>query len=217
MSKKAPHRNEPLILLTASLIAFAISGIQPYGQLIWFLETSPVLVGVLVLFLTYRRFPLTPLTYRLLFVHGLILVVGGHYTYARVPLGFTLQEWLGWERNPYDRIGHLAQGFFPAILIRELVVRHTPLRRGPWLWSFVIASCLAFSAFYEILEWWVAISTGDETADQFLGMQGDIWDTQWDMFLALVGAVFAVVFLSRRHQTELDQLQLQRAAVPVEN
>lgn len=189
-----------------SFIALVISGIQPYERFTWFLETSPVMIGILVLFLTHQRFPLTPLTYRLLFLHGLILVIGGHYTYARVPFGFTLRDWFGWERNPYDRIGHLAQGFVPAILIRELVVRHTPLRRGPWLWTYVIASCLAFSAFYEILEWWAAISTEEETAIQFLAMQGDVWDTQWDMFLALLGAIVAVVSLSRRHQSEIDQI-----------
>lgn len=204
--KPRPHSPELIVLLSVSFIALVISGIQPYERFTWFLETSPVMIGILVLFLTHQRFPLTPLTYRLLFLHGLILVIGGHYTYARVPFGFTLRDWFGWERNPYDRIGHLAQGFVPAILIRELVVRHTPLRRGPWLWTYVIASCLAFSAFYEILEWWAAISTEEETAIQFLAMQGDVWDTQWDMFLALLGAIVAVVSLSRRHQSEIDQI-----------
>lgn len=164
------------------------------------------MIGIVILFATYRRYPLTPLLYRLLFLHALILVIGGHYTYARVPLGFTLRDWFGWERNPYDRIGHLAQGFVPAMLARELLVRQTPLRSGGWLWFCVVSISLAFSACYEILEWWAALATGEETSTQFLGTQGDIWDTQWDMFLALVGAIAALLLLSRQHQKELDAL-----------
>lgn len=152
---------------------------------------------------TYRRFPLTPLLYWLLLVHALILLVGGHYTYARVPLGFWFQEWLDLSRNHYDRLGHVAQGFVPAILAREVILRNGVLRKtGGWLWLFVTAVCLAFSAFYEMLEWWVAVASGDESVE-FLATQGDVWDTQWDMFLCLCGALFAQALLGGWHDRQL--------------
>jgi putative membrane protein len=153
----------------------------------------------------YRRFPLTPLLYTLLAVHALILMVGGHYTYARVPLGFWAQDLFGFARNHYDRLGHFAQGFIPAMLVREILVRTSPLRPGRWLFVLVTAVCLAFSACYEFIEWWTALA-GGESAEAFLGTQGDVWDTQWDMFLALIGAITAQLVLSKVHDRALRRL-----------
>ncbi len=169
------------------------------------LEVFPVFIGLPLLFATYRRFPLTPLLYRLLLLHALILVLGGAYTYARVPLGFWMQDLFGFARNHYDRIGHLAQGFVPAILAREVLLRTSPLKRGKWLFVLVTSVCLAFSAFYEMIEWWTAL-VSEEAAESFLGTQGDSWDTQWDMFLALIGALVAQVTLARRHDLQLGRL-----------
>jgi putative membrane protein len=196
---------EPLILLLLAAIALVVSGIGPHDRLTWLLEVAPVLIGAPILIATYRRFPLTPLLYRLLFLHALILMLGGHYTYARVPLGFWVQDLLGLARNHYDRLGHFAQGFVPAILAREVLRRRTPLRRGGWLFFLVCCVCLAFSATYEFFEWWSAV-IGGEAAEAFLGTQGDVWDTQWDMFLALLGAVTAQLALSRLHDRQLARL-----------
>jgi len=150
--------------------------------------------------------------YTLLAVHAIILAVGGHYTYARVPLGFWVQEALGLARNHYDRLGHFAQGFVPAILAREILLRTSPLRPGKWLFVIVVAICLAFSACYEFIEWWSAL-LGGEAATDFLGTQGDVWDTQWDMFLAFIGAVVAQVTLARAHDRHLARnSELSRAA-----
>lgn len=198
-------RREPLVLLAAALLALAASGIGPRDRFTWVLEVAPVLAGVPLLVLTGRRFPLTPLLYRLLFLHALILMVGGHYTYAEVPLGFWVRDALGLARNHYDRLGHFAQGFVPAILAREVLLRRTPLRRGRWLFFLVVSVCLAVSASYELVEWWTAAATG-EGATAFLGTQGDPWDTQWDMFLALVGSIVAQVTLSRAHDRELKAI-----------
>jgi putative membrane protein len=154
---------------------------------------------------TYRRFPLTPLAYRLIFLHACILMVGGHYTYAEVPLGFWLRDLLGLARNHYDRLGHFAQGFVPAIVAREILLRKTPLMPGGWVFFLVTSICLAISAFYELVEWWTALASG-EAATAFLGTQGDVWDTQWDMFLCLVGALTAQLTLSRVHDRELVRL-----------
>ncbi|MGH7699023.1 MAG: DUF2238 domain-containing protein, partial [Gemmatimonadales bacterium] len=182
-------RPRQLYLATLLLVvgtALGLSGIAPYDRTTWWLETFPVLIGAPVLLATARRFPLTRLTYTLLAVHALILILGGHYTYARVPLGFWVQDLLGFARNHYDRLGHFAQGFIPAILVREILLRTSPLRPGRWLGVLVTATCLAFSATYELFEWWAALA-GGHAADAFLGTQGDPWDTQWDMFLALIG------------------------------
>ena len=199
------RRREPWILLALGVAALVASGIGPRERGTWLLEVAPVLIGVALLLATGRRFPLTPLTYRLIFVHALILMLGGHYTYARVPLGFWLQDLLDLSRNHYDRLGHLAQGFIPAILAREVLLRTTPLRPGRWLFVLVTSVCLAFSAFYELIEWWAA-AIGGEDAESFLGTQGDVWDTQWDMFLALLGALSAQLLLARRHDRELERL-----------
>ena len=165
-----------------------------------------------LLLATRRRFPLTPLAYRLLFVHALILMLGGHYTYAEVPLGFWVGKALGFSRNHYDRLGHFAQGFVPAILAREILLRRSPLRPGRWLFFLVACVCLAISATYELIEWWTALATG-EGATAFLGTQGDPWDTQWDMFLALVGALSALALLGRAHDRAAGRAALGRDAV----
>ena len=205
MNFSAIKRKEPQILLTVVAAALVVSRIGPYDPLTWFLEIVPILIIAPVLVLTYRTFPLTPLLYRLLFVHALILILGGHYTYARVPLGYWFQDLLDLSRNHYDRLGHLAQGFIPAILVREILLRRSPLVRGKWLFFLTVSVCLAFSAFYEFTEWWAAVA-GGESAENFLGTQGDIWDTQWDMFLAFVGAITSQMILSRAHDKQLEKL-----------
>ncbi|HKQ59829.1 MAG TPA: DUF2238 domain-containing protein [Candidatus Polarisedimenticolaceae bacterium] len=187
-------------------LALVVSGIAPHDRATWWLEVAPVLIGIPLLLASAGRFPLTPLAYGLLGVHALILIVGGHYTYARVPLGFWAQQAFGFARNHYDRLGHFTQGFVPAIVVRELLLRTSPLRRGRWLFVLVAATCLAFSACYEFLEWWTALAGGDAAA-AFLGTQGDVWDTQWDMFLCLLGALAAQLVLGRVHDRQLGRLR----------
>lgn len=199
-----PHA-EPLTLLAAAIALLVLSGIGSRDRFTWWLEVAPVLIGVPLLVATYSRFPLTPLLYRLLFLHAAILMLGGRYTYAEVPLGFWLKDALGLARNPYDRIGHFAQGFVPAMLAREILLRQSPLGPGKWLFTLVTCVALAISALYELVEWWAALATG-EAATAFLGTQGDPWDTQWDMFLALVGAVAAQLTLGRLHDRHLARL-----------
>jgi putative membrane protein len=200
-------RRGPFLLLSLTAAAVILSGIKPYDRLTWFLEVLPVLVGGPILVLTYRTFPLTSLAYGLVFVHALILIVGAHFTYSRVPLGFWLQDLLDLSRNHYDRLGHLAQGFVPAILVREILLRRSVLAPGAWLFFIVVCICLAISAFYELCEWWTATLVG-HAADEFLATQGDIWDTQWDMLWALIGAVSAQVLLSGWHDRELQALRI---------
>ncbi len=192
----------PLVLVAGVTLVLAWSGFRPVDRTTWWLEIFPVLIGAPILLATARRFPLTPLVYGLLAVHAVILMVGGHYTYANVPLGFWVQDLLGLARNHYDRLGHFAQGFVPAILVREILLRTSPLRQGRWLFVLVTAVCLAFSACYEFVEWWAALLGGD-SAEAFLGTQGDVWDTQWDMFLALIGALVAQLALGRMHDRAL--------------
>jgi putative membrane protein len=207
-SASPPRRREDrwlLGLLAAGLVALVVSGIHPKDRVTWILEVVPIFIGVPILLATRRRFPLTPLLYVLIFVHALILMLGGHYTYAEVPLGFWIRDLLDLGRNHYDRLGHFAQGFVPAILAREVLLRNTPLRRGGWLFFLVTSVCLAFSAFYEFTEWWAAVF-GGSAADAFLGTQGDVWDTQWDMFLALIGALTAQLLLARVHDRQLARL-----------
>ena len=203
----------PGILLVVVVLALVGSGVAPYDRTTWWLEVFPVVLGAPILVATHRRFPLTPLVYTLLTVHAIILVVGGHYTYARVPLGSWVQHALGLARNDYDRLGHFAQGVVPAIFAREVLLRTSPLRPGRWLFALVTAVCLAFSAFYELFEWWTAV-IGGQSADAFLGTQGDPWDTQWDMFTALIGALVAQLTLTRWHDRQLATLlgQLQGVA-----
>ena len=193
-------------LLALVLAVLLWSGIAPHDRFTWFLEVAPVLIGLPIVVATARRFPLTPLAYALLAVHACILMVGGKYTYAEVPLGYWAQGVFGWTRNNYDRLGHFAQGFVPAIVGREVLLRTSPLQRGRWLAFLVVCVCLAISATYELIEWGTAISTGT-AADAFLGTQGDPWDTQEDMAMAAVGAVTALIALSRAHDRQLERIR----------
>ena len=200
------NRNEPRLLVPAVGAGLVLSGIDPVAdRLTWTLETLPVMIGILLLVLTWRSFPLTPLLYRLLAIHAVILMIGGYYTYAEVPLFNWLRDSLELSRNHYDRVGHFVQGFVPAILAREVLIRRSPLTEGGWLFLVVTSICLAFSAFYELIEWWTAL-LNEEAAASFLGNQGDHWDTQWDMFLALTGAILSQLLLSRRHDRQLAAL-----------
>lgn len=203
------RRSEQYALVVVTIALLVLSGIAPYDRTTWWLEIFPILLAAPLLIATASRFPLTPLVYRLIFVHALILILGGHYTYARVPMGFWLQDALNLARNHYDRIGHFAQGFVPAIIAREILLRRTPLRPGGWLVFLVTCVCLSISAFYEFIEWWAA-AAGGSAADEFLGTQGDVWDTQWDMFMALIGAVTAQLLLGRVHDRQLARLAARR-------
>ena len=201
-------KNHNRILLSLLLLALAVlawSGIGPKDRLTWFMEVAPVLIALPLLLLTFRRFPLTPLLYLLIFIHAVILMIGGHYTYAEVPAGFWVQDLFDLQRNHYDRLGHFAQGFIPAILAREILIRNTCLVPGKMLFFLVISVCLAFSAFYELIEWWAALLYGS-SADAFLSTQGDVWDTQWDMFLAMLGAITAQLVLRGVHDRQLAAL-----------
>ena len=189
-------------LLLAPVLGW--SAIRPHDFFTWLLEVLPVLIGLPVAFAVQRRFPLSGLLLVLLWLHSVILIVGGHYTYARVPLGDWAMEWFGWPRNNYDKLGHFAQGCVPAILTREILLRTSPLKGSKWLGFLVVSVCLAFSAFYELLEWAVAELSG-AAADDFLGTQGYAWDTQTDMALALVGAVAALLLLARAHDRSMGK------------
>ena len=202
---RRPAPAEPLALLGATMIVLAVSAVSPESRVTWWLEAAPVIIGVPLLMATWPRFPLTAMLYRLLFLHAVILLVGAHYTYAKVPAGFWMQELFDLSRNHYDRLGHIAQGFVPAILAREILLRASRLRRGRWLFLVVTSVCLAFSAFYELIEWWAAVIGGAE-AEAFLATQGDVWDTQWDMALALAGALAAQLLLGRAHDRAIAQL-----------
>ncbi|WP_196138202.1 DUF2238 domain-containing protein [Aliikangiella sp. G2MR2-5] len=192
--------------LSVFFVTLIWSGIGPKDQLTWFLEVLPAIIGLVIILATRARFPLTSLLYFLILVHSLVLMVGGHYTYAEVPLGEWCKSWFGWERNNYDKLGHFLQGFVPAILARELFIRHNVVNGNGWRHLFIISVCLGFSAFYELIEWWVALLS-DEAADSFLGTQGYIWDTQSDMMYALTGAVTALLTLSQFHNRQLSLLK----------
>jgi putative membrane protein len=193
----------PAALLAAGAVLLALSAWHPYDSGTWVMEVFPIFIAVPILLATRRRFPLTDLACTLIFVHACILMLGGHYTYARVPLGFWMQDLWHFSRNHYDRIGHFAQGFVPAIVAREVLIRRTPLGSGGWLFFLVTCVCLAISACYEFVEWWAALIGGAAAAD-FLGTQGDVWDTQWDMFMAFAGAIAAQVLLSRVHDRRIS-------------
>lgn len=181
------------------------SGIQPKDTLTWLLEVLPAMVAFVLLAATRRRFPFTSLAYFLILIHSLILMVGGHYTYAEVPLLDPLGDYFGWQRNNYDKLGHLAQGFVPAIVAREILLRNSVIASGKWLFFIVVCICLAISAFYELIEWWVALASG-QAAEAFLGTQGYVWDTQSDMAYALIGAIAALVLLGRMHDRQIEKI-----------
>lgn len=185
--------------------ALLLSGWQPYDRATWWMEVAPVLIVLPVLVATRRRLPLTELALVLIGFHGLVLMLGGAYTYARVPAGFMVQDWLDLARNPYDRFGHLMQGFVPAIVLRELLIRMGGLQPGKLLATLVVACCLAVSASYELIEFAAAMALG-QGADEFLGTQGDSWDTQWDMLMCLIGAIAALLLLGRVHDRQLARL-----------
>lgn len=202
MSPQTLSRSGFAVLLLVLVITLSASFLIAQDRLTWLLEVMWVLLAIPLLVATRQRFPLTTLLYVLIGVHCLILIYGGAYTYALTPLGLWVQDVFDLARNHYDRLGHFAQGFIPAILARELLLRLTPLRRGGWLFYLVVSVCLAFSAFFEMIEWWAALIWGGE-ADAFLATQGDVWDTQWDMFLALCGAIVAQLALARWHDRAL--------------
>lgn len=193
-------------LLTSFLGIFIWSLINPRDLFTWFLEVLPAVIGLIVVTATYKRFRLTDLTYMLIWIHAIILVIGGHYTYAEMPLFNWLRDTFHLARNYYDRVGHLAQGFIPAIIAREILLRKSLLRPGKMLFFIIVSICLAISATYELIEWGVAVATGS-AADAFLGTQGDVWDTQWDMFFALWGAILALLSLSKLHDRYLKEKQ----------
>ncbi|MFG3294340.1 DUF2238 domain-containing protein [Streptomyces sp. NPDC048179] len=203
---RVPRRVPPVLLAGVVVGGMALSAWGARDRTTWFLETVWVLVGLPLVVLTWRRFPLTGLLAALLTAHALVLAVGGHYTYAEVPAGDWVRDTFGLDRNPYDRLGHLMQGFVPAILVRELLSRTSPLRGSRWLAPLTVCACLAFSAFFELLEW-LAAEIGGHGADAFLATQGDVWDTQWDMFCALIGATVSVLVLSRVHDRQLRALE----------
>ena len=198
--------NRPLAAVTLVFGAgLVLSGIRPYDRATWVLEVFPVVIALPLLWATRERFPLTTLLYTLVAIHGAVLILGGAYSYARVPLGFSIQEAFGLSRNPYDKIGHFMQGFMPAILAREILRRGHYVQGRKMLAFICVCIPLAFSAFYELIEWWAALSLG-EGADEFLGTQGDPWDTQSDMFMALLGATTALLLLSRAHDRQIERL-----------
>ncbi|HSI95734.1 MAG: DUF2238 domain-containing protein [Methylophilaceae bacterium] len=197
------------VLLTMLGAVLVWSAIQPHDRFTWYLEVFPVMIALPILLLTYKRFPFSRLAYGLMLVHAIILLIGGHYTYAEMPLFSWLRDVNGWDRNYYDRLGHVAQGFIPAIVAREILLRTSPLRPSKWLFFLVLCIALAISALYEMLEWWVAVASGSD-AVAFLATQGDVWDTQWDMFLALLGALAALLLLSNWHDRSMRHLGVVR-------
>lgn len=200
------HRTHILSFALVVLVGLlAWSGWQPYDRITWFMEVVPIFLAVPLLMASYRRFPLTHLLYACIFVHAVILLVGGAYTYARVPFGFQLADWLGLHRNPYDKIGHFAQGFVPAMVAREILIRGKHVAMGKMLNFLVICVVLAISASYELIEWAAAVALG-QGADEFLGTQGDPWDTQSDMLFALMGAIAALLTLSKWHDAQIRRL-----------
>jgi putative membrane protein len=203
MKQRAGERTSLVALTAVWLVALLASGWQPYDRATWWMEVTPVLVALPILWATADRVPLTRLALLLIGFHGLVLMLGGAYTYARVPLGFAVQDWLDLARNPYDRFGHFVQGFVPAIVLRELLIRLGGLRPGALLAGLVVACCLAVSAAYELIEFAAAMLLG-QGAEEFLGTQGDVWDTQWDMLMCLVGAITALGLLGRIHDRQLE-------------
>ncbi len=205
----APKSWIPTASLLVTLGILAVTAIHPFDGPTWWLEVAPILIATPILVATKRRFAWTGLLYGLLALHAVILAVGGHYTYARVPFGDWMRDVLHTSRNPYDRLGHLAQGFIPAIAFREMLLRGTPLRKGKTVFFLVLACCLAVSALYELTEWLTSITAGDASLE-FLGVQGDVWDAQWDMLFALVGAILGQLLLGRLHDRSIAHLTGKR-------
>jgi putative membrane protein len=201
-STAAPPRREPAVLFGVGLVALVVSAVGAASLGTWFMEVLAVFVATPILVLTYRRSPLSPLAYRLILLHAFVLMIGGHWTYAEVPAGDWVRDALGLARNPYDRLGHFAQGFVPAIVAREILLRRTLLLPGRWLTALVLCVVMAVSATWELFEWLAAV-VGGAAADDFLGTQGDVWDTQWDMFMAAVGATTSLLLLTRLHDRQL--------------
>jgi len=196
----------PILLAVAVFAVLAISGIAPYDRTTWLLEVAPVFIAAPIMIATYRRFPLTGMLYILIALHALVLIEGGAYTYARVPLGFWIQDAFGLTRNPYDKIGHFMQGFVPALVAREILLRGGYVTGRRMVAFLSICVAMAISAFYELIEWWSALALSTQ-ADDFLGAQGDVWDTQSDMFMAMVGAIVAMVFLSKYHDKQIASIK----------
>lgn len=193
------------VLLLVYALVFIWSAISFHDAFTWFLEVLPAVIGLVILFGTYSKFCFTRIAYILILIHAIILMVGGHYTYAEVPLFDWIKEIFDLERNHYDRVGHFAQGFIPAIVAREILLRSSPLQPGKWLFFIVVCICMTLSVSYEFIEWWVALATGTD-ADAFLGTQGDIWDTQWDMAFATVGAILSQTLLGNAHDRALKSI-----------
>lgn len=198
-------KNLLIFLIITSFIVFIWSAIKPHDYPTWALEVAPAVAGFIILLATHNRFRLTRIAYILIWAHAIILMVGGHYTYAEVPLFDWIRDSFELGRNHYDRLGHFAQGFVPAIISREVLIRLSPVKKGGWLFFIVVCIALSISAFYELIEWWVALITR-EASHAFLGTQGDIWDTQWDMFLALSGSIISQLLLGRLHERELERI-----------
>jgi putative membrane protein len=194
-----------VLWLTLYFIVLIWSGIGPKDQFTWFLEVLPAIIGLVLMVISFKNFALTRLLYNFILLHCIVLMVGGHYTYAEVPLFDSIANWMGSERNNYDKVGHFFQGFVPALLAREILIRKDVVNGRAWLNVIIVAICLAFSAFYELIEWWVAVASG-ENAEAFLGTQGYIWDTQSDMALALVGAIMSLIVLATYHDRQLAKL-----------
>jgi putative membrane protein len=204
----------PLVLLSVvAVVCIATVVDPPAGRINWLLEVGPGLAGIIVLIGLYRRFPMSHMAYFFVFLHMFILIYGGYYTYAETPLGNWAKEVFGFSRNHYDRVGHVALGVFPAFIIREVLLRNTPLRRGGWLYFIVISVVLAVAAFWELLEWWVTLLVASDVGSAFLGSQGDIWDAQWDMFLALIGSMVALPILSRLHDRSIAKLTKAQSSI----
>ena len=208
MNTSAPIEHKILLGMFGATLLWSV--VHPKDLFTWFLEVIPALIGVVLVIVTYNRFRLTTLVYTLLCFHSIILMIGGHYTYAEMPLFNWLRDEFGLARNYYDRVGHFAQGFVPAIVAREIIIKTTPLRSGKMFFFIVVSICLAISAMYEFFEWWVALAVG-ENADAFLATQGDVWDTQWDMFLAMCGAIISLALLQRMHNAQLKEFLLNKS------
>ena len=193
-----------VVWLTLFFAVLIWSAIAPKDYFTWFLEVAPALIGLIVLIATYSKFPLSKLTYGLILLHCIVLMIGGHYTYAEVPLFDTFSEWFGWSRNHYDKLGHFIQGFVPAAIARELLLRLKVVKNERWLVLFVLSFCLAFSALYELIEWWAALAVGED-AEAFLGTQGYIWDTQSDMLLALIGSAVFLIFFRKWQNSSIKK------------